>query len=172
MFFCIITGDSGAALTNGIEIYITDASGHADFSVKTDHDRFATLPVPSGYKCTNEWYCRVDNSLAIPHTISFGLGADPNRAANTFTFVHISDTQTTSTLSYPLAADIAEFVANTGISLIRVRTLRNGIITVSRFPNPSGKFPFGGTDEDASATRVWLRKFRGATGSGRANFEW
>ena len=82
---------SGVRLTNGVQIFVTDAAGQASFSVDKSKYRFATLTIPSGYWPSTHWYHEV--SAAGPDTVYFGLQPLAPSGEGFFRWAHISDTQ-------------------------------------------------------------------------------
>lgn len=117
------SGIAGVRITNGRDVLVTSSDGVLDLEVDTAAYRFVTMTSPSGQIPTTPWYRNVSLPDDPADTVSFGLTPSNERAQTEFTWIHITDTQITSLMTYPLRDDIAEicsiqprplFIVNTG----------------------------------------------------------
>ncbi len=80
-------GLAGTLVTDGYDIAKTDTEGRFSFTLH-ENARFVYLHRPANYKSTGSFYKATGSSAAY----HFGLTAKPKK--KTFSFVHISDTET------------------------------------------------------------------------------
>lgn len=114
----------GIHITNGYDVFATDAAGEVDLTVDRLQYRFATLTIPRGYWPSTPWFHWVPVGTAGPDTVAFGLETSAASAADTVHWVHIADTQVYSSsdpvkvsddlLEINQLADPPLFVINTG----------------------------------------------------------
>lgn len=81
------TGLSGVLVTNGEDVVTTDSAGRFSLPL-SPRDRFIYLTTPAGYRCA---------SFYLPNQgteKSYDFALQPSAAVDTFSFIHISDTET------------------------------------------------------------------------------
>jgi outer membrane protein assembly factor BamB len=83
----------GMRVTNGVDVFETDAAGRADVWVDRERYRFATLTIPAGLWPTGAWYRWVPVGTSGPDSVDFGLKIHPPTASDPVRWVHITDTQ-------------------------------------------------------------------------------
>jgi outer membrane protein assembly factor BamB len=82
-------GLAGIAVSNGVEVFVTDAEGMFSVPVIRDDSRHVLLTVPRGFRATRGFHHRIGPDAA--DSTSFGLTADPAADREDFRFVHASD---------------------------------------------------------------------------------
>ena len=82
-------GIGGIAVSNGVEVFVTDPDGTFSIPVTRDDSRYVLLTVPRGFRATRGFHHRIGTEAA--DSTSFGLVLDPATDREEFRFVHTSD---------------------------------------------------------------------------------
>ncbi len=82
-------GLAGIAVSNGVDVFVTDPDGMFTIPVTRDDSRYVLLTVPRGFRATRGFHHRIGTEAA--DSTSFGLVADPAADLQAFRFVHASD---------------------------------------------------------------------------------
>ncbi|HET9888493.1 MAG TPA: PQQ-binding-like beta-propeller repeat protein [bacterium] len=87
-------GIPGIRITNGDDVFLTDAQGELDLVVDRALYRFATITTPAGWWPTNSWFRWVPVAMSGPDSANFGLRQRPETASDPIRWIHVADTQT------------------------------------------------------------------------------
>jgi outer membrane protein assembly factor BamB/predicted phosphodiesterase len=82
-------GLGGIAVSNGVDVFVTDPDGSFSVPVTRDDSRYVLLTVPRGFRSTRGFHHRIGPEAA--DSTSFGLTADATADRPAFRFVHASD---------------------------------------------------------------------------------